>query len=118
MSVYLRNLCADEITNRTISLRLHSGDPGSNGTANRIGSVEQSVAAAGWGAAANGVSKVTAATSFGVLNSGGSETVTHVSAWDGTNFLDSVQLASSVTVAAGATFTLAANTLGFSVEEN
>ena len=45
------NIAANAITNRTISVRLHSAAPGDACTTNRIGTIETDVASTGWSSA-------------------------------------------------------------------
>ena len=86
-SDYALNLMANEVANRTLSVRIHTGDPGANGTANRIGSHEIAVAADGWTNAATGNVENVAAVAFGVLHTGNANTVRWYSLWDGSNFV-------------------------------
>ena len=106
MSDYTLNLAADHVTDRTIQLRAHSGSPGNNGTANRIGAASVDVAAAGWGAAAAGSSDIDADAEFGVLDAGNANTVTAISKWAGANFLGWADMTADVVVAANEEFTL------------
>ena len=119
MSNSALNDAANDATSGTISIRLHDGAPGNSGTSNRIGSIEEDVAAAGWTAAASGVSETTADTNFGVLDASNSVDVEAYSLWDGSTFkgwADVFQPGTTtvgVTVAAGRTFTLSAGTVQF-----
>ena len=110
---YSLNLAADEITNRTVQVRLHTADAGTAGTTSRIGTVSQDVAAAGWSAATGGDSTNLAAIDFGVLSASASFDVSHYSVWDGANFMGRESLSASVTVAANETFSINASTLTF-----
>lgn len=116
----LLNLAANDVTNRTISVRIHSGAPGNAGTANRIGTHEVDVAAAGWTAAASGASETTADTDFSVLDTANSQTVMAYSLWNGGTFLgwgDVYQAGTTtvgVAVAANEEFKLNAGTVEIS----
>ena len=112
VSAYCLNLGADAIANRTISIRLHDGAPGSAGTANRIGTVSEDVAASGWSDASDGDFDNDSDISFGVLSSADSNDVSHYSAWAGSNFLWHAALDSTVTVAANESFKLNSGTVG------
>ena len=113
VSNHTLNLAADQATNRTVEVRVHSGAPGNAGTGNRIGTVSEDVAAGGWTAAASGVSETTGDTEFGVLSTSQSNTVTAYSLWDGANFMGWADLAADIVVAANESFTLSAGTVEF-----
>ena len=83
----LFDLVANELTNRTLEVRIHSGAPGADGTANRIGTFAQDVTASGWTAAASGSVSTTGAQSFGVLSTLQSVTVAAYTVFFGTTFL-------------------------------
>lgn len=83
-------------------LKLHTGDPGANGTSNA--SAETTRKAVTFGAPSAGSSVASAVTWTGW--SAGSETISHVSLWDaasGGNFIVSGALAASLSVTNGAT---------------
>ena len=107
------NQAVDAITNQTIQVRVHSASPGNAGTSARIGSSSVDHAAAQWTAGSGGVSETTVDSAFGVLDSANSQTVTHYSLWASTTFLSWGDLASSVTVAAGESFTINSGTIEF-----
>ena len=111
LSDYALNLAADHLAGRTIQVRLHTGEPGNAGTANAISGATADVAASGWSNAASGDVSNVAAIDFGVLSTTASNDVSHYSIWDGTNFMGSESLASTVTVAANETFSINAGTL-------
>lgn len=88
-------------------VKLHTGDPGANGTANAAAGSTTRVAVT-QGAAAGGAIAMTG-TQPQWTNGGTSETISHVSVWDAItsgNFLYSVALTASQAWAAGNTFTL------------
>lgn len=94
-------------------VKVHTGDPGSAGTANA--SAETTRKALTWSAASAG-SKAITATLPSWLWAAGSETITHISVWDAStsgNFLFSVQLTVSKAVVNGDTLTLATLTISF-----
>ena len=94
-------------------MRVHSASPGNNGTTGRIGTSSVDHPAAQWTAGSGGVSETTVDSAFGVLDSSNSQTVTHYSLWASTTFLSWGDLASSVTVAAGESFTINSGTIEF-----
>lgn len=108
---YALNLAANEITNRTIQVRLHTGDPGANGTANGITGATVDVAAGEWTAASGGDSMNDNDIDFGVLSTSQSYTVRWVSCFDGANFMGRSELSSAVTVGANESFSITADTL-------
>ena len=116
MSDYTLSLAADHATDRTIQLRAHSASPGNSGTDNRIGAASVDVGAAGWSAAAAGSSDIDANAEFGVLDSGGDNTVTHISKWAGVNFMGWSTMAADVVVDQNEEFTLNAGQVAFQFE--
>ena len=86
-SAALFNLSANDITNRTLAVRLHDGAPGNNGASNRIGTISQNVASGGWSDASSGGSETSAETDFGELSSADAFTVEAYSVWNGNTFL-------------------------------
>lgn len=96
-------------------VKLHTGDPGENGTANAAGETTRKLAA--FGAASGG-----AATNSGLLqwtNVASTETYSHVSLWDASsagNCLGSGALTSSKSVTAGDTFEIAVGQLAASLD--
>ena len=86
-SADLLNLAANDLTNRTLSVRLHDGAPGNAGTGNRIGAISVDIAAGGWTDAVAGAVVTSADTSFGVLSSSGRTDVDAYSVWSGNDFL-------------------------------
>ena len=87
-------------------VRLHSGDPGSAGTSNALGSGNES---ATFDAAANGERALTSDVTVTGLSA--EQSVTHFSVWDDTVFLGSGQITSGDTAAnADGEFTLKGTT--------
>lgn len=94
----------------TTAVKLHTGDPGSAGTANA--SAETTRKALTWSSAASG-SKAITTTLPSWLWAAGNETITHISVWDSTtagNFLFSAALTASKSVTNGDTLNLTALT--------
>lgn len=91
-------------------VKLHTGDPGSAGTANAAGNTTRKLAA--FGAASAG--SLTTSGDLAWTAVGTAETYSHVSFWDavtGGNFLGSDALDVARTVAIGDNFTIAAGSL-------
>lgn len=91
-------------------IKLHTGDPGAAATSNAA--TETTRKQASFGAASGGVIASDADVEW--TNVSTSETYSHISAWDAEtsgNFLWSDDLASSVAVTAGDTFTIATGDL-------
>lgn len=94
-----------------IYLKLHTGDPGSAGTANA--SAVTTRQAATYGAASAGAIAMSGTPTFSMT---ATETITHVSAWDAStsgNVLWTAALSSAKSVVSGDTLTL--TTMGFSL---
>ena len=92
-------------------IKLHTGDPGSAGTANASAVTTRNAIA--WNAAAAG--SMTLAT-LGNYAMTASETITHVSTWDAStagNFIESWVLSAGVAVVNGSTLTFNTFTLSF-----
>lgn len=91
-------------------VKLHTGDPGSAGTANAAGNTTREAATF---SSASGGSKTTSA-DVAWTSVSTAETYSHVSFWDAStagNFLGSDSLAASKTVAVGDNFTIPAGSL-------
>ena len=116
VSTYALNLAADEVFNRTVSVRAHTGDPGSSGTANRITGASVDVLASGWTAASGGNVETNSATEFGTLSASSQIVVTHYSLFAGNNYIGSSALSSPVTVAANERFTINSGTIDFTIQ--
>ena len=115
VTAYALNLAADELTGRTVTIKLHTGDPGSAGTDNAVSGAEEDVAASGWSDASSGRTANSSAVSFGVLSTSGSTTVSHYSLWDSSNLMGYDSLSADVTVAANESFSLNADTAAFNL---
>lgn len=112
------NRLADSIVASTLTIRLHTGDPGAAGTANRVtaggGAYANgvAVAAAGWSAASGGDVSNVAAIDFGAAAGGNPGTVTHATAFRGNVFVGS-RTVPSTTVNQGDSVQLNAGTYAF-----
>lgn len=98
----------------TTVARLHTGDPGSAGTANA--SANTTRVAYTWSAASAG-SKAISNTPTWATWASGSETLTHIATWDNLtagagNFLFSAALTTSKSITNGDTFTLSSLSIG------
>jgi hypothetical protein len=99
-----------------IYVKLHTGDPGENGTANAAGETTRQQATFG-SAASGGAISNTVAVSW--TNVSTAETYSHVSLWDastGGNCLGAGALAAAKTVAVGDNFTLPIGDLDFTLD--
>lgn len=125
MSNYLENAVANALRGNSngtsftaptnVYVKLHTGDPGEDGTANAAGNTTRTAAA--FGAASNGVITTTADVSW--TNVSTTETYSHISLWDNSsagNCLGSGALTSSRAVTAGDTFTIATGSLTFTFD--
>lgn len=96
-------------------VKLHTGDPGSAGTAN-VSSVTTRVVLA-WSAASAGSKAITSTLPVWATWAGtNGEILTHISIWDNLtagNFLYSVALAASKTINTGDTVTLSSHSISF-----
>jgi hypothetical protein len=96
----------------TVAVKLHTGDPGSAGTANASSVTTRP--AVTFSAAASGSMSSSNTPSWASWAGTNGEVVTHISVWDSTtagNFLFSVALAASKTVNTGDTLNLTALTV-------
>lgn len=98
----------------TTAVKMHTGDPGSAGTANA--SAETTRKALTWSAASSGSKAITATLPQWATWSAGSETLTHVSIWDSTtagSFLFSIALTASKAITNGDTLNITSLTAAF-----
>lgn len=119
-AVNLANAWLDMLSNTafaekaTTAVKLHTGDPGSAGTANA--SAETTRKALTWSSASAGSKAIAATLPSWASWSAGSETISHISVWDSTtagNFLFSAALSSSKAITNGDTLNLTALTVAF-----
>ena len=114
-SNYTLKLAVDEIIDRVIGVRIHSADPGVNGTQNEIsnanGVTRGSIPAGGWTRNAS-TEKVenTAAVDMGTA-SAAAGTAAWYSLWDGANFMARREFAASMVIANAAVVTVLAGTI-------
>ena len=112
------NRLADTIVASDLTIYIHTGAPGSAGTANRVsqgGGAYQNgkvVAAAGWSNAASGDVSNVAAVEYGAANGGNPGTITHWTAFRGNVFVAS-GVVTSTTVNDGGSFEISAGEVEF-----
>jgi len=102
-----RNRIADDIVSSDLTMRLHTGDPGANGTDNRIGTLVQTLTATHWSDASGGDVTYNAALDFGTVDNNNQQVIRWYSLWRGNTFIGAEEFASAITVAATGTFTIA-----------
>ena len=107
------NRLADDIVNANLTCRVHSADPGANGTANRIGTAEGTLTAASWSGAASGDVAYNAQLDVGALDPNAEQTVRFISLWRGNVFVADAAMAADVVVAQGGTFQVNTGTIRF-----
>jgi hypothetical protein len=93
-------------------MKLHTGDPGSAGTANASAETTRKVLT--WSAASSGSKAITSTLPSWTPWAAGSETISHVSVWDAStsgNFLYSFALSSSKAVSNGDTFNITSHSI-------
>lgn len=108
---YLNVFRATTYTGVTAYLKLHTGDPGSAGTANASGVTTRN--AVTWNAASGGSMTLSSLASYSMT---GSETISHISLWDASTagtFLESAALTASVPVVNGSVLSFSTLTLSF-----
>ena len=87
------NRLADSIVASTLKIRVHTGAPGTNGTANRVSAggglftAGVDVAASGWSVSSGGDVENDAAVDFGTASGGDPGTITFWSAFRGNAFV-------------------------------
>ena len=107
------NRKADEMVANDLTCYPHNGAPGTNGTANRIGTASATLDAAEWSNAVNGDVLYGVDLFFGVLDPANSHDVTHYSIFRSNAFVSWEEMDTAVTVPAGGTFTINADTIGY-----
>lgn len=108
---FLDNFRNTAVSARNTFCKLHTGDPGSAGTANASAVTTRN--AVTFNAASAGSMTLSALSSYSMT---ASETISHISLWDAStagNFLQSVALTSGVPVVNGSTLTFSSLTLSF-----
>lgn len=120
LSDYAENAIVDALCNNTALqvaqayTKLHTGDPGEDGTANAAG--ETTRKSTSFGAASGGVGTSDADITW--TNVSTTETITHISLWDassGGNCLGSGALTASKSVTAGDTLTIPSGSLTLTI---
>ena len=116
-SNYLENKILDHVFRNTsytppttVYIKLHTGDPGEDGTSNAA--TETTRKSASWSAASSGSVALSGTISW--TSVAGTETISHISAWDAStsgNCLGSGALTASKAVTAGDTLELTALTI-------
>ena len=105
------NRASDYSVASAMTCRIHTADPGVNGTTSRIGALSEDLAVADWSAASAGDVQYDADLDFGVLHASNNITVSHYSLWRGASFVARGALASNVAVTAGGTFKINSGTI-------
>lgn len=117
-SNYLEDKINDAVCNNValqvgqVYIKLHTGDPGEDGTANAA--AETTRKAASYGASSGGTATSDADVTW--TNVAGTETITHISKWDASsagNCLGSGALTTPKALTAGDTFTIPSGSLTF-----
>lgn len=101
------DLALDAALDSVTTARLHTGDPGSAGTANRLGGANNDATIA-FGASSDGEAVTTDTAEFSALTASGD--VTHVSLWASTSFRGTATFPTRSVVSASE-FTLASITM-------
>lgn len=94
-------------------MKLHTGDPGSAGTANASAETERKQIS--WNTASGGSKSISSVPAWSPWDVG-TETITHISVWDNAtagNFLYSFQLTTPRMVFNGDSFTITSHTISF-----
>ena len=116
LSVAEANRIVDYVTASVLTIRPHTGDPGSSGTSSRIAiSSPPTLAVASWGVASNGDKSYNAEIGFGALSTTATITTTHYSLYRAGVFVGSgiIGSGSGQTVVANAAFSVNSGTLDF-----
>ena len=117
LSTVEENRLADSIVASDLTARVHTGDPGNNNAANRIGTITAVAAASMFSAAATGDVMYTADLLFGILDANVDQDVTWWSLSRGNaavcrgRTVDASNNPETVTVQAGGTFQLNTGTI-------
>ena len=114
-SNYTLKLAIDQVIDRTIGVRIHSDDPGVNGTQNEISNANGvdrgEIAAGGWTRDVTTEEvENTAPVVMGTASSVGG-TASWYSLWDGANFMARRMFVAPMNIADGAEVTVAAGTI-------
>ena len=113
-SPYFLNWLATQVAGQALTVTLHTGEPGNDGTANRATNnggtqgVQETIAASGMTATGDTVDNDSDVAVFTPNATSAGQTITHVGYWFGTNFLGWAPLASGYTTIAGTPVTIPA----------
>ena len=111
-STFLLNKMADAATADDWTARAHTGNPGNNGTSNRIaGSPTPTLTAANWTNASAGDTNYGSDLAFGVIDSASARSITWLSLYEGSDWVGNVEMDATVVVAVGGTFTVNSGTI-------
>ena len=112
VSTFLLNKMSDAAVNAAWTARVHTGDPGNNGTSARIsGASTPSMAASNWSNASSGDVTYNAPLAFGVIDSSNARTLSWLSFYEGGSWVGNIEIDPAVAVVAGGTFTLNTGTI-------
>lgn len=113
---YLLNLIVTFVVNRTITVKMHVGNPGVNGTQNEVAAAGYSppeVELADW-TRAGGNAEITDNLDFGLFTAA-QDGISHYTLWDGNNFMSSRAFVASMDVAANQIARVLAGTIDYTV---
>ena len=114
VSTFLLNKMTDAAVADAWTARAHTGDPGNNGTSNRIAASSVAAVAAGnWANASAGDVTYDADLAFGVIDASNARTVSWLSFYEGGSWTGNIEITPNVAVAAGGTFTVNSGTIDF-----
>ena len=109
------NRLADNIVANELRCYIHSGNPGSSGTSNRItpstGDAYRTLAASDWSSASNGDVEYEEDVEYGVLDTSNNQTVQYWSIFRVNAFVASGTISPNITVTAGGTFKINTDTI-------
>lgn len=103
------NLAADAIAGAIVEVSLHSGAPGTEGTANELSGGGYDRVAADWSAASGGTAALSGTFQFSGPASSSADNAQYIGFWNsGGLFLGSAQLSAPKTIGPGDTLTITA----------
>ena len=114
-AAYILNLIVAFVVNRTITVRMHTGPPGANGTQNEVavgGYTPPDVVLAHW-TIVGGDATITDNLSFGLFIAA-RDGISHYSLWDGNNFMSSRAFLAPMDVQANQIARVLAGTIEYS----
>ena len=113
LTAFALNIAANAIVERTVTIHLHTGNPGATGLANRVTGgayAGRDVAANGWSGAQNGDVNNVADIAYPQSTSDWGR-ITHVTLFAGTDYMGFGVLSSPINVGNRTTFTIPAQAL-------